>query len=135
MIVEYTRYKIDEQRRGTFEKDYRKQQNLSKLPAIVWRTSCPTVQNIQPITFCELSGTPKRALEAVSDQRRIQIILRFGAALCEAHRRNAPLSGVFSGQEKRRVAVFRASVMDCMNRAAGIFAHSSTDLHKCSIRI
>ncbi len=24
MIVEYTRYKIDEQRRGTFEKDYKK---------------------------------------------------------------------------------------------------------------
>jgi len=30
MIVEYTRYKIDEQRRGTFEKDYKKAEESLK---------------------------------------------------------------------------------------------------------
>src|SRR5690349_12434078 len=94
--------------------------------------SCLTVEKTQPITCCELSGIPKKHTKRVSEQLGIQIFFLFSSDVREGHRRNAPLSSDCSAREKRRVAVSRASVLDSRKLWAGIFAHPSTDLHKCS---
>ena len=61
MIVEYTRYNIDEKRRAPFERVYEKPR--SSVPqAIAWVMSSLTARKSLRTTFCGSSGIPRKAI-------------------------------------------------------------------------
>ena len=57
MIVEYTRYRIDEKRRSDFERDYRKAGESLEASSL---TSYRIAKKMLITMFCELNGIPSR---------------------------------------------------------------------------
>src|SRR5712692_8288247 len=100
MIVEYTRYKIEEGRRKSFEETYQKAANALRASShsLAYELSHCT-EDLNYYTLRIERDSEEGHLKGFRSSSEIQGLLRVGAALREAYRRDASLRCAGSKQE------------------------------------